>query len=207
LIVSGNQKFHVSIKSRKRDREETQTHGYEIDLVGARQDALVLASVKSFFGSRGVSRHGFRDLSEIADPPSDRQHKAFNLYKIFNEPELRTKIIEEAARRYGYSDDQVELRLYVGRFGNELDRRDITAHLKTVRAGKGSIRVVALDEIVRSLFSVLESKTYINDPVISTLKALAEASRHVGGDEGRQLSPKAAMRRLRQHFGIDPDPS
>ncbi|MFL5826734.1 MAG: hypothetical protein ACJ76V_09445, partial [Thermoleophilaceae bacterium] len=34
--------------------KEMQTHGYEVDLVAARADRLVLATVKSFFGSRGV---------------------------------------------------------------------------------------------------------------------------------------------------------
>ncbi len=31
-----------------------QTHGYEVDLVGARSDRLVLATVQSYLGSRGV---------------------------------------------------------------------------------------------------------------------------------------------------------
>jgi hypothetical protein len=51
LSVSGPTKF----KARKKAKNGiVQEHGYEIDLIGARGDKLVLASVKSFFGSVGV---------------------------------------------------------------------------------------------------------------------------------------------------------
>ena len=52
-VVSGNLKFPVRMRTKKKIHDEWQTHGYEVDLVGAKQDSLVLASVKSFFGSRG----------------------------------------------------------------------------------------------------------------------------------------------------------
>ena len=52
LIVSGNLKFRVSRKTRRKDKVETQAHGYEVDLVGAKKNQLVLASVKSYFGLR-----------------------------------------------------------------------------------------------------------------------------------------------------------
>ncbi len=51
FIVSANLKFPVTMRTRKKDWEEEQTHGYEVDLVGARRNLLVLASVKSYFGS------------------------------------------------------------------------------------------------------------------------------------------------------------
>ena len=54
LIVSEAIKFPVKRLTARRDDDEWQTHGYEVDLVGARSDLLVLATVKSFFGSRGV---------------------------------------------------------------------------------------------------------------------------------------------------------
>jgi len=54
LVVSEAVKFRVKRRTAKTSHEETQTHGFEVDLVGARADRLVLATVKSFFGSRGV---------------------------------------------------------------------------------------------------------------------------------------------------------
>ncbi len=54
LIVSEAVKFPVQRRTRKTIHDEVQTHGYEVDLTGARADRLVLATVKSFLGSRGV---------------------------------------------------------------------------------------------------------------------------------------------------------
>src|ERR1700722_4913359 len=52
-MVSSGIKFSVKGQTRKATKE-IQKHGYEVDLVGARADKLVLASVKSFFGSQRV---------------------------------------------------------------------------------------------------------------------------------------------------------
>ena len=54
LVVSSAVKFPVRLQTRRVDRVEIQTHGYEVDLVGARADRLILATVKSALGSRGV---------------------------------------------------------------------------------------------------------------------------------------------------------
>lgn len=55
FVVSGAVKFPVTRRTVKAMHKEVQTHGYEVDLVAARADVLVLATVKSFFGSRGVA--------------------------------------------------------------------------------------------------------------------------------------------------------
>ena len=55
LVVSESVKFPVRVPTRRRDHAEEQTHGYEVDLVGACAERLVLASVKSYLGSRGSS--------------------------------------------------------------------------------------------------------------------------------------------------------
>jgi hypothetical protein len=54
FVVSEAVKFPVAQVTRKAAYEEVQTHGFEVDLVAARADRLVLATVKSFFGSQGV---------------------------------------------------------------------------------------------------------------------------------------------------------
>ena len=132
LIVTGNLKFYVKRKTSKKKTDEYQTHGYEIDLVGARRDKLVLASVKSFFGSRGVSRQGFKGIAD------ESKKTYFALHKIFNEAAIREKVIEEAARIYGYDEDQIELRLYVGKFASAADKDIVVSHLENLHAGSGN---------------------------------------------------------------------
>ena len=44
LVVSSGVKFPVKLRTRK-EREEHQTHGYEVDLIGASANRLVLATV------------------------------------------------------------------------------------------------------------------------------------------------------------------
>jgi hypothetical protein len=49
FVVSSAVKFDVSRTTRKAAYTEVQKHGYEVDLIGARANHLVLATVKSFF--------------------------------------------------------------------------------------------------------------------------------------------------------------
>jgi len=170
-IVQGNLKFPVKRATKQRTKQGKaveQTHGYEIDLVGARGDSLVLASVKSFFGSHGVSKVGFRAIADKNDP------KEQGLYRIINDEDLRDDIIDAAAKRFGYEPRQVEIRLYVGRFkpGHE---DSIRAYVSSIRAGIGPIRVFGIKEIVQPLLKLAESTMYIDDPVAATVKALREA--------------------------------
>ncbi len=51
FVVSSGVKFPVKIQTGKTARDESQTHGFEGDLVAARANRLVLGTVKSFFGS------------------------------------------------------------------------------------------------------------------------------------------------------------
>lgn len=201
LIVSSNLKFPVKMPTRRQSRNEEQTHGYEVDLVGARRNLLVLASVKSFFGSTGVKRDGFRELANFAKP-TPRQFRHFGLYKLFNDPKIREGVIAGAAKRFGYSPRQIELRLYAGKFQNEKTKEDIRAYLGKLQAGKGPIKVFDLCEILHKLLSVLESKTYFNDPVIMTLKALAEGIRQDSQRKGKKMSLPTAISRLHDALGI-----
>ena len=173
LIVNGNLKFPVKRKTRKTANEEHQTHGYEVDLVGARRDKLVLASVKSFFGSQGVSTAGFCGLSTKSHPKQER------LYAFFNNPEIQQGVIEKACERFGYKPNQIELRLYVGKFKGAAQgaaaRKAIASHLANPPDGLRPVTVLGLDDIVPKLFQLLQSKTYTNDPVVMTIRALRHA--------------------------------
>jgi hypothetical protein len=104
FVVSTNVKFPVERKTRKRAYYEYQTHGYEIDLVAARRDCLVLAGVKSFFGSRGVSRQCFRGLAD------ERRRTSYERVKGFDDPELRNDVTAKACELYEYKPHQVEWR-------------------------------------------------------------------------------------------------
>jgi hypothetical protein len=93
FVVSGGVKFRVKLPTRKAAYTEEQTHGYEVDLVGARADRLVLASVKSAFGSRGVvAEHVTGETSNQA---------ASRRYRLLNDKVVRSRVVAEAAKRYG----------------------------------------------------------------------------------------------------------
>jgi len=108
LVVSEAIKFRVALPTKKAAYVEIQTHGYEVDLVGARSDRLVLATVKSFFGSRGVV------AEHVTGATADEG--ARKRYRLLNDPELRTAVVAAAAERFGYQAGQVRLRLYAGKF-------------------------------------------------------------------------------------------
>lgn len=163
FVVTTNIKFSVKRLTKKQGRAESQEHGYEVDLVGARQGALVLASVKSFLGSKGVAKTGFRGL----DDSKPKQQKG---YLMFNEPDVRDGIITKAAARYGYDHSAVELRLYVGKFAKDHEA-EIRRHLKALVP---SVRVVGLAEIIDHVEREATPKTYRNDAVVVTMKVLKQ---------------------------------
>jgi hypothetical protein len=173
-VVTSGVKFPICRTIKKRSgRVERQTHGYEVDLIAARQDSLMLCSVKSFFGSLGVCCEGFVGLAKNPRKPSLAR------YSLFNDAEVREGIIRGASERYGYSPRQICLALFVGRFRSEHDERAIREHLGTMRAGGGCVQVIGLSELIQTLRDVASRGTYINDPVVVTLKALREAGQLV----------------------------
>jgi len=116
-VVSEAVKFTVTRRTAKSAHSETQTHGFEVGLIGARGDRLVLATVKSFLGlatvksflgSRGVA---VEHVTAQGGPP--RFHR---LYAMLNDSVVRDVVLDGACTRYGYEPEQVEFRLYVGKF-------------------------------------------------------------------------------------------
>lgn len=168
FVVTSNLKFYVRRRTRKKAYAEYQRHGYEVDLVGLRKDGLVLAEVKSFFGSRGVNKQSFRGLAD------ESKRTDFGGYKLLNDSELRTSVVEAVAAQFGYSAADVEMRLYVGKFagGHEIAIRE---HLSTF--GDPRVAVIGLDAIVNALIGAAESDTYTDDPVVVAVKALSAAGR------------------------------
>lgn len=166
LICDGPMKFAVQRPTRKKSHAEKQTHGYEVDVVGARKDLLVLSSVKSFFGSQGVGVQGFVGLA------NEERKTNYKAYGLFNYEDIRSGVIAQACQRFGYRPEDVELRLYVGKFKSRSAQSAITEHLAKMVVGRGPVKVFGLSEIVEAVVKVAGSKTYINDPVIVTVKSI-----------------------------------
>jgi hypothetical protein len=170
LVVSSAVKFPVRLQTRRTDRVEIQTHGYEVDLVGARADRLVLATVKSALGSRGV-------VAEHVTGETTNE-SARKRYAILNHSEIRRTVVREAGRRYGYRASQIELRLYVGRFAGPVKgvhEKKIRVWAKTKRVGGGPIKVFGLGDVVGSVREAASHTEYRDNQVLVTIKVL-EAS-------------------------------
>jgi hypothetical protein len=167
FVVSGAVKLPVAQVTRKASYEEVQTHGFEVDLVGARADVLILATVKSFFGSQGVKA----DHVSGATP----NRAARNRYRLLNDVNVRQAVIEGAAARYGYQPSQVRLRLYVGRFAaptRGTHETQIRQWCATQHAGGGPIEVFGVKEVIARVQEAASSKTYRDNPVLVTMKVL-----------------------------------
>lgn len=170
LVVSEAVKFPVQRQTQKATYHEVQTHGYEVDLIGARADRLILATVKSFFGSRGVV------AEHVMGTGGDK--KARSLYVLLNDPLVRSQVTAAAAERFGYPVGQVFLRLYVGRFAapvkntHEIAIRDWAAGQIV---GGGPIEVFGLPDVIEAVRKAAASKTYRDNPVLVTMKVLDAA--------------------------------
>lgn len=169
LVVSSAVKIPVTRQTAKAMHPETQTHGFEVDLIGANAERLVLASVKSFFGSRGVvAEH----VDGTAGGSSARR------YAMLNDPDVREQVLAGACERYGYEPGQVQMRLYVGRFAaptTGLNEQRVRDWASATVAGGGPIAVIGVDDVVERVRKVAASKQYRDDPVLVALKVLEAA--------------------------------
>lgn len=194
-VVTSGAKFPVEKVVTKRDgRIEHQTHGYEVDLVAARADRLLLGSVKSFFGSRGVTRQGFDGIADT------RKDTHFGQYRMFNDEKVRSGIVTGACERFGYPTEAVRMVLFVGKFA-AADEAAIRKHLGDLIVGGGPVEVIGLGPIVAGLLRAMTERTYFNDPVLMTLKTL-----HASGVLRDEFPPDiaAAIAALDEADG-DPD--
>lgn len=167
--VSCGVKFPIKLRVKSKDgKKHYQRHGYEVDVVAAKHGELLLGSVKSFFGSKGVNRQGFKGLAN----PDRRTH--FPRYLMFNRLKIGNGIIREASKLYGYQKEQIRLALFVGRF-LACDKDAVRKHLT-----ERGVKVVGPDEIVKQLLTLVSKKTYVNDPVITTLRLLYAEGKIVG---------------------------
>lgn len=178
FIVSPAVKFPVRRQVRKASRAEFQEHGYEVDLVAARADRLVLATVKSFLGSQGVAAEA------VTGETTDERRRG--MYRLLNDRVIRDGVLKAASKRYGYPASQIEFRLYAGRFAGrhagEHERR-IKEWAETQRAGAGTIKIIGLQEVVQKVRVAAERKQYRDNAALVAVKVLAEAGQLVDLEE------------------------
>ena len=166
LVVSGPHKFPIGAMTSKTSHAEYQVHGREIDLIGASEGRLVLATVKSFLGSQGVK------ANEVMGTAGKVKG-----YAMLNDPRFREKLIQAAADRYGYKTSQVEVRLYAGRFQNEKGEAAIREWAARQRVGGGPIGVFGPLDYVDVVKALAESTTYIDHPIIAAIKVMNHADK------------------------------
>jgi hypothetical protein len=169
LVVSEAVKFRVKVAVPS--REGFQTHGFEVDLVGANSRKLVLASVKSFLGSRGVA-------AEYVSGTSTNQ-AANRRYAMFNNAAVRQGVIDGACELYGYKPKQLELRLYAGKFADKhgRHRQQIADYLSGLDIGGGKLRLFGLDDVVPRAIELAGSKQYRDNAALVAIKVLDAAGR------------------------------
>lgn len=166
LVVSEALKFPVA----QQTTSGKQTHGYEVDLVGARSDRLVLATVKSFFGSHGVA------ADHVA---GTAKREAYNKrYALLNNPHVRDTVVKLAAERFGYQAQQIEMRLYVGKFAGAKTgehRRRIETWCAQQQVGSCPIQVIGVEDVVNRVRQVAQTNQYRDSAALVTMKLLDAA--------------------------------
>lgn len=172
-VVSSGIKLPVPVRVNPTAGPTEQVHGFEVDLVGARANGLVLATVKSYFGSTGVvSAHV---MGEPNAKPAARK-----LYRLLNDVDVREKVVAGAADRFGYAVSQVELRFYVGKFAGPtrgVHERRIRRWCSEQRVGAGEIKVIGVQQVVDAVLKAAAAKQYRDDPVLVAMKVLHAAGR------------------------------
>jgi hypothetical protein len=165
LVVSEALKFPVALQT----ASGLQTHGFEVDLIGVRADRLVLATVKSYFGSYGVH------ADQVMGIATNAQHN--KRYALLNNLHVRHTVATAAAKRFGYASQQLELRLYVGNFyGADGSHETRIRHwCDDQNVGAGSIRVVNLVELVATVRKVAENTQYRDNAALVAVKLLQAA--------------------------------
>lgn len=126
--------------------------------------------MKSFFGSNGV-------VAEHVSGKSDNE-RANRLYAMLNRPIVTEGILSGACERYGYLPDQIEMRLYVGKFagGTKVNHEQLVRDWCAEQTiGSGPIGVYSVGDIAKRARAVASSKTYRDNPGLVAIKVLESA--------------------------------
>lgn len=130
----------------------------------------MLATVKSFLGSRGVV------AEEVMGTSSNE--RANRRYALLNDSVVRDAVLAGASQRYDYPPEEIEFRLYVGKFAgarSSLHARGIRAWCTQQIVGAGLISVHGRDAVALAARQVANSKTYRDNPALVAIKVLEAA--------------------------------
>lgn len=94
-------------------------------------------------------------------------------YALLNEPDVRDTVVNAAAERFGFPPEQVEMRLYVGRFAGGTNEARVRKWAAEQAIGAGPLTVIGTDEVVAVVRKVAARKQYRDNPVLATMKVLA----------------------------------
>lgn len=99
---------------------------------------------------------------------------------MFTDKGIQNANLDGASARYDYPRDRIFLALIAGRFHYK-DGRGETAirdHFAATNVGGGPLRLHNIDEVADSLIQAVTVRdTYVDDPVVMTIRALREADR------------------------------
>jgi hypothetical protein len=96
-------------------------------------------------------------------------------YALINDEQIRSTVVAAAAKRFGFTIDQVELRLYVGKFAGGGSEAAVREWCTQQAVGAGPIAVVGATDVVKTVHEVAGSKQYRDNAVLATLKVLDAA--------------------------------
>ena len=166
-----------------------QPNRLEIDLVAARGDRLVLATVKSFFGSGGVY-------------PNDVMGKGRGAsgYTMINDKKKRTELIALAAEKFGYQVKEVEVRLYAGKYAGLSGEQEIREWASKQILGGGPLQVVNALQLSQVINALAQESHYQNNVAIAFAKTQIEAELIKAREqkalqkEARAVTPKVSSK-------------
>jgi len=141
-----------------------QPNRLEIDLVAARGDRLVLATVKSFFGSGGVYAQDVLGKGRGASG-----------YTMINDVKKRAELIELAAEKFGYKVKDVEVRLYAGKYAGLNGENEIREWASKQILGGGPLQVVNALQLSQVINALAQESHYQNNVAIAFAKTQIEA--------------------------------
>ncbi len=176
FVVSVAVKFPLRRRTRRPAHEEVQQPLRAVDLVGARHDRLVLATVRPYLGSRGAVA---KEVMGVA-----RQSASNAGYALLNDPEVRDTILASASDRYGYPTGLVEFRLYAGKFASPArggHERAIRAWCAEQRIGYGPIAVHDVGDVAQAARRLAQSRPHRDNPTLVTIQVLEAAGLLIPG--------------------------
>jgi hypothetical protein len=97
---------------------------------------------------------------------------------MLNDSVVRDAVLAGASQRYDYPPEEIEFRLYVGKFAgahSSLHERVIRDWCSQQIMGAGPISVHGLDEVAMTARRVADSKTHRDIPAMVAIKVLDAA--------------------------------